>query len=189
MLEPAGPQWCARFPGSVSIDDLESDFRASVAAFTAALRAAGAVLSIGATYRPPERAYLMHFCCQIAGYRDRKGTYHQISPTDAPAMPGVEIDWTCGGNVERARSAAMAMKQGYLIAYPAALHSRHTERLAIDMSISWYNNLAIRGSSGAITVIASDPKSGTNTELALVGKTYGVIKLATDPPHWSSDGH
>jgi hypothetical protein len=34
-------------------------------------------------------------------------------------------------------------------------------------------------------------KNGTalNPVLHKIGASYGVIKLLSDPPHWSSDGH
>jgi hypothetical protein len=61
MSEPSGPQWCARFPTSASPDDLLPDFRDRVLAFISATKHGGAAISIGATYRPPQRAYLMHW--------------------------------------------------------------------------------------------------------------------------------
>ena len=33
------------------------------------------------------------------------------------------------------------------------------------------------------------PRTGLNHELWAVGATYGVLKLPSDPPHWSSTGH
>lgn len=190
MVEPSGPLWCTRFPGSASTSDLAPGFRPGVDSFIAAMKSAGGTVSIGATYRPPERAYLMHFCCAIAGYRDKAGAFHQISPAAVPPMAGVDIDWTHGGDVGAARAAAVAMKQGFLIAFPAALISRHTERRAIDMTIAWPSSpLAIVDAGGKKTLILSSPRDGGNPDLWLVGRTYGVVKLASDPPHWSDDGH
>jgi hypothetical protein len=37
--------------------------------------------------------------------------------------------------------------------------------------------------------IASGPRDGSNPELIKVGATFGVMKLVSDPPHWSDDGH
>jgi hypothetical protein len=56
MAEPAGPQWCARFPASQSLDDLLPDFGDKVHAFLSQMQKAGASISIADTYRPPERA-------------------------------------------------------------------------------------------------------------------------------------
>lgn len=50
-------------------------------------------------------------------------------------------------------------------------------------------NLTVRNASGSPLEITDLPRSGANPHLQLVGASYGVIKLATDPPHWSSDGH
>jgi hypothetical protein len=81
------------------------------------------------------------------------------------------------------------MVSGYGIQYPAVLVSRHTQKRAVDMTISWNGTLAITDFDGAAHSIASTPRSGSNTELVAVGKSFGVIKLMSDPPHWSDDGH
>jgi hypothetical protein len=73
-----------------------------------------------------------------------------------------------------------------------ALNSRHTQKLAIDMNISWTGTLTINNASGTAVAISSDPKTGMNSELHTVGATYGVIKFVggnSDKPHWSNDGH
>jgi hypothetical protein len=181
MSELSGPQWCARFPTSVSPDDLLPDFRDRVLAFISAMKDGGASVSIGATYRPPQRAYLMHWCCMVADSGQ--------DPTAVPPMKGVDIDWSHGGDVNAARVAARAMKMGYAIRYPAALVSRHTQRRAIDMTIRWKGALSIRDFNGRLRNIASSPRSGSNPDLIKVGATFGVVKLVSDPPHWSDDGH
>ena len=66
MAEPSGPQWCARFPGSASTDELVRDFRDRVLAFLSQVKDGGGKVSIAATYRPPQRAYLMHWCCMVS---------------------------------------------------------------------------------------------------------------------------
>ena len=181
MSEPSGPQWCARFPGSVSPNDLLPDFRDRVLAFISAMHRAGATVHIAATYRPPERAYLMHWCCMIADSGQ--------DPSHVPAMHGVAIDWGHGGDVHEARVAAAAMKKVYAIQFPAALVSRHTQHRAIDMTISWVGTLKISDFNGQERVITNPPRSGLNQVLVDVGRSFGVIKLLTDPPHWSDDGH
>ena len=67
MSEPSGPQWCPRFPTSASLDDLLPDFGDATKAFISAMKKGGATVSVAATYRPAERAYLMHWCCMIGG--------------------------------------------------------------------------------------------------------------------------
>ena len=181
MSEPSGPQWCPRFPPSRSPDDLLPDFADQVKAFLSQLSHAGASVSIGDTYRPPERAYLMHWCCMIA----QSGQ----DPAEVPSLPGVSIDWTHGGSLQGARSAAAQMVTGYQILYPPALVSRHTQRRAIDMTIGWHGTLNIRDFNGQMHAITSAPQSGMNPDLIKVGATFGVIKLPADAPHWSDDGH
>ena len=108
-------------------------------------------------------------------------------------MTGVDIAWLHKTNgkpdVPASRAAAAAMQRKYAIKYPAALVSRHTQRRAIDMTISWTGTLSVRDFNGKLHRIASAPRNGSNAELIAVGKTFGVIKLVTDPPHWSDDGH
>jgi hypothetical protein len=57
------------------------------------------------------------------------------------------------------------------------------------MTISWGGTLNIRDFNGKVHAIASGPRNGSNPDLIAVGATFGVIKLVTDPPHWSDDGH
>ena len=189
MPQPSGPAWVAQFPGSKSVDDLLPAFRDKVRAFISKLSDAGATVSIGATYRPPERAYLMHWCCQIAGYKNKAGKAVVVPASAATPMPGVDIDWTHGGSAAAAKTAAAQMVAGYAIRYPAALVSRHTQRRAIDMTIAWQGTLSITDFAGTTRVIATAPRNGSNPALVAVGKTFGVIKLMSDPPHWSDDGH
>jgi hypothetical protein len=182
----SGPTWIAQFPGSQSLDDLAEPFQSNAKAFINALRTAGADVIISATLRPPQRAYLMHFCCQIAK--------NEVDPATVPPFAGVDIQWQHtdeSGNIDLAatKAAAAQMVAGYDIAFPPVLVSRHTQGLAVDMTISWNGALTIQDATGNAITIATEPRSGANSDLQEVGKTYGVIKLATDPPHWSSDGH
>jgi hypothetical protein len=58
------------------------------------------------------------------------------------------------------------------------------------MNISWSGSLVIRDGAGKSETIADQPHSGAgNRHLWAVGATYGVYKLASDAPHWSSNGH
>jgi hypothetical protein len=62
----SGKDWVNKFPTSKSVADLDPTFGANVSKFLAALAAAGASVAINATYRPKERAYLMHYAFRIA---------------------------------------------------------------------------------------------------------------------------
>lgn len=181
MSEFSGPQWCAHFPTSNAVEALAEPFRSKVKSFQAALLDAGATIHISATLRPKERGYLMHGAWVIARLH--------VDPKTIPAMEGVDIDWTHGGDVIDARDAAAAMVATYGIAYEPSLTSRHYEGRAIDWTIGWQGVLKIRSAAGTQLVIATDPRSGANTELWAIGADYGVHKLASDAPHWSDDGH
>jgi hypothetical protein len=192
----SGTSWVSKFPTSASLSDLTSPFKEHATSFVGALRAAGATVTISATYRPPERAYLMHYAFVIA----KQG----FDPQKVPGKTGVNICWThknTNGSFDLAKSkqAALDMVNAYGITSTVApsLTSRHTERNAVDMSISWAGTLRVRNDSGVFVSIASTPRTGMNTTLWSVGSSYGVIKFGTyaggnpanDVPHWSTDGH
>ena len=159
-LLPPGKDWCSKFPTSTSISDLIEPFRSNVLEFISELESKGAKILISTTYRPPERAYLMHYCCMIAQSKQ--------APDCITPMEGVDINWDCN-NPTLTISLCKDMMSGYGIEYPAALISRHTQRRAIDMTISGFNL--------------------SKQDLWGMGKGFGVIKLTTDDPHWSDDGH
>lgn len=182
----SGPDWVRLFPNSTKLDDLLDPFKQNAMRFVAALTHAGASVAIGATLRPPERAYLMHFSFAIAR--------EALDPGTVPAHAGVDIQWvhtTAQGqrDLPASRTAAEAMVVGYGIVFKPSLSSRHTEGHAIDMTITWQRDLTIANADGSTSNITTTPRSGNNSDLQKVGQTYGVIKLASDPPHWSSDGH
>lgn len=175
----SGKAWTTRFPTSRRIEDLASPFRERVAAFIAALERAGARVKISATLRPRERAYLMHWAWRIS----EEG----FAPEEVPAMAGVDIDWR-HPTAELSRRAARAMVGTYSLVRVADLESRHCEGRAIDMTIEWRGKLKVADPDGRVHLIAGRPRDGTHPDLTEVGRRYGVIKLAADPPHWSDDG-
>jgi hypothetical protein len=184
--EPSGAVWVGRFPTSKSTTTLVDGFRQKCDAFLAALDDAGATVDINATLRPPERAYLMHWSFVInAG---------EVEPEDVPPHAGVDIAWVHQKNngspdLPASRAAAAAMVHGYDIAHRPALTSLHIFGKAIDMSIGWNGVLKIKQRNGTKKSIGSLPRSGLNHDLWAVGATYGVLKLPSDAPHWSSTGH
>jgi D-alanyl-D-alanine dipeptidase len=182
----SGPTWVSQFPNSKSPDSLVEPFRTDVKGFLTALKNAGATVSIADTLRPPERAYLMHFAFSIAR--------ENLDPAAVPAKAGVDIQWVHPAtpsvtSAKASQDAAEKMVQAYGIAFKPALGSRHTEGRAIDMSIAWIGDLVIAKADGTSITVTSAPRSGDNSSLQHVGASYGVIKLVSDPPHWSNDGH
>ena len=176
----SGAVWVRSFPTSTSTTDLTATFAASVNRFVAALKAGGASVSIAATLRPPERAFLMHYSYKVARAH--------LDPSTVPAMTGVDIDWVHRDakgavNLAASRAAASQMVSGYGIVYAPALVSRHSQGRALDMNISNYLSKSFTDASGVATVVKNA------AGLHALGATYGVIKLVSDPPHWSDDGH
>lgn len=184
--ELSGSQWVGRFPTSSDIADCEAPFRESLASFVAALRVARAAVSISATRRPAERAYLMHWSWSIVNAG--------ASPSSVPAMAGVAINWD-HGDAATSTSAAQAMVDAYgmqNLTVAPALNSKHIAGLAVDMEISWADTLTIANANGTPVAISTTPRTGMNTELHAVGATYGVTKYnrsGSDRPHWSDTGN
>lgn len=183
----SGPLWVSRFPTSSSLVDLVEPFRTSAGRFITALTAARASVTISDTLRPPQRAYLMHYSFLIAR--------QDFDPANVPPLAGVDIQWVhtnSAGLPDRAASklAAAQMVAGYGVVFLPVLNSRHIEGKALDMTITWQGNLTIARADSSPVVITSLPREGArNTDLHRVGASYGVVKLLTDAPHWSVDGH
>jgi hypothetical protein len=74
------------------------------------------------------------------------------------------------------------------VVFQPSLNSQHIPGLAVDISIKWTGTIPVRAAGGA-AVALSAPNDGSNPNLHRVGASYGVIKLLSDPPHWSIDGH
>lgn len=188
---PSGAAWVSEFPTSTSTDDLVSPFRENVDAFLSALAAAGANVTIAATLRPPERAFLMHWSWKIS--------HRLVDPRDVPENPNIPIRWDHTDQAgQYSSSASKAAADAMVAAYgmqnlrdAPALNSRHIAGNAIDMSISWQRDLAIDLFGGVPFTISTLPRTGMNTSLHSVGASYGVIKYRggdRDKPHWSTDG-
>lgn len=189
--KPSGRSWVSEFPTSVSLDDLAAPFATKATAFIAALRAAGATVSISATLRPANRAFLMHWAWQIVN--------KAADPQTVPEREGIDIEWAHqdeAGAYSRVKSVAgaKAMVNAYgmqNLKISPSITSRHIEGCAIDTTISWAGTLTINNASGTAVIINTEPRTEMNLELHAVGKTYGVIKFLRgdrDKPHWSTDG-
>jgi hypothetical protein len=185
MPTPSGKNWVDKFKGSNSLDTLKGSFASGARKFVAALHAAKAQVQITATFRPPQRAYLMHWAWEVA---------HGLDPSKVPAFSGVDIDWVHkdkAGKVDLAASkqAGQEMVQAFDMAHQAVLKTRHEEGLAVDMVVTWSGELKIKNAKGEDVTIKSSPQTNNNKDLQSVALTYGVHKLVSDYPHWSSDGH
>jgi hypothetical protein len=170
----------ANYPNSAKLADLASPFREKAIKFIEALKAAGAQISVSSTLRNPTRAHLMHYSGKVAG--------GAVAPSAVPAKAGCPINWD-HGNLARSKAAAQEMFHLFNIKFPASLTSLHIPGEAVDMTIGWTGILSITDATGRVHAIGA-PRSGeTNGELHAVGATYGVHKLLSDAPHWSSTGH
>lgn len=188
---PSGAAWVRRFPTSKRTDDLASPFRENVERFIAALLAAGASVTISATLRPPERAYLMHWSWSIVN--------RKADPRDVPSRKGVDIRWDHVDQLgEYSSQASLAGATAMVNAYgirnlrvAPALNSRHIEGNAIDMTLGWRGTLTVEDAQGNVVRIATTPRTGMNTLLHGIAASFGVIKFLggdSDKSHWSNDG-
>lgn len=170
----------ARYPNSDKLADLAPPFRERAGAFIDALEQAGARLTVAATRRNRIRAHLMHYSWRVS-----RG---EIAPRDVPAIAGLAIRWD-HGDLAKSRKGAKEMSDLFGIAYRPSLTSLHIEGRAIDMTIGWTGTIEIRDKTGKKRPLAAPRTGDANTELYKIGATYGVMKLLSDPPHWSDNGH
>lgn len=185
VKELSGAHWARRFCGSEDTRDLSGTFRYAVEDFIAAMRAAGIKVSIGATYRPIKRSYLMHWSWRIVN--------DGVDPEKVPAVSGIDIEWvhsTASASVSAAKEMVHTLSISRLRTKPA-LRSLHNVGLAVDMSISWQGMVSVKDATGKVVQIKSGPRNGMNRQLIAVGATYGVRKYrgsGRDVPHWSNSG-
>jgi peptidoglycan hydrolase-like protein with peptidoglycan-binding domain len=169
----------ARFPNSSAIGDLAPSFRRKVAAFVQAMKDSGASVSITAGNRHEIRAYLMHYCWNVA-----RG---KVRPSAVPAKPGCDIEWD-HGNDAGSRAAAKEMELRFGIVFEPSLTSNHIGGEAVDMTIRWTGTLRIADAGGTLHALGVPRNGGDNAGLHSVGRSYGVRKLVSDAPHWSLTG-
>ena len=198
MPQNSGAAWTHKFPTSKDVSDLDPTFRARVVHFLDALADADVEVTVTATRRPRQRAYLMHYAWRIV--------HGQITPDKVPDFEpevgeeSVDIQWVhvdAQNRRDSARSvaAAHAMVHAFSIGglqVAPSLASLHIPGKAIDMVLSWDDDISVEDARGRSIEIRSTPRSGTNRDLIRVGATYGVHHLLAvhkDPPHWSVNGH
>ena len=174
----SGAAWVAKFPASTSLDTLNDPFKTNTKDFVAAVKAGGAAVRISTTYRPDERAFLMHWSYKVA-----KGT---VAASAVPAKAGIDINWVHPTEAA-SKAAAQAMIDGYDIVYAPAYPSNHSGKTAVDMYITWSGEITVKNKDGTDAKLKA-PGDNSNTALHAVGATYGVMKLVSDPPHWSANG-
>jgi hypothetical protein len=167
------------------IDELAEPFKANVKAFIKALEDAGAKIKVKATKRDAKRAYLFHWSWLIA--------LEKSKPSAASAMAGVDIEWD-HGDAASSKAGAQEMVDGFGLAVPPkstvapSLTSNHIAGRAIDMEINWTGDLKVKKKDGTIASVPFMSNPNVNSKLHAVAESYGVKKLKTDAPHWSSDG-
>lgn len=170
---------------SNSVDDLDDTFKTNVKAFIKALEDAGAKVEPTDTLRSDKRAYLFHWCWLIG--------LGKAKASEATKMTGVDIEWD-HGDEKASKIGAKDMIDKFGLAVPPhsttapALDSRHIVGKAIDMKITWTDTIKIKKKDGTEVSVEFKADVNKNTTLHDVGASYGVIKLTSDAPHWSTDG-
>jgi hypothetical protein len=171
---------------SKSVDDLDPLFKLKAKAFIKALEDAGAKVEVSTTRRSDKRAYLFHWSWRIA-VGDAKASA-------AKAKAGVDIQWDHGNEAD-SKDGAQEMVDGFGLAVPPkstnppSLVSHHIRGKAIDMTIRWSGTLKVKKHGGGTVDVPFMESVNLNAKLHAVGASYGVLKLKTDAPHWSVDGH
>ncbi len=200
VLQKSGRQWVQQFVGSTGVSDLTPEFAARFVAFKAALEEAAIGVRITATYRPPERSYMMYWAQEIACGR--------VSPDKVPPFVAevkghgpVLIDWAhwdAQGNADlaAAKLAATDMRNAFGITGDRPVgkpyQSNHNKRQAVDMRLTpdWGIGMTVKDKGGNPQYIK------TKVQLFGIGQTYGVIhwdlrpnkNAKVDDIHWSITG-
>ena len=169
----------AQFGNSQNIADLIPGFREDVQRFVDAMRAGGASVSVSSTRRNKVRAYLMHYSWRVGN--------GELAPSAVPPEPGCQIIWD-HGNSAKSRAAAKEMKELFNIAFKPSLTSNHIAGKAIDMTITWNGTLNMTDGNGHAVAVPPPSPGSLNAKLHQVGATFRVLKLLSDPPHWSTNG-
>ena len=178
--------WADTHAGNSSdVEDLAEPFRTSAKAFIAALRSAGATVTVTATRRHERRAYLFHWSWKVA--------LERIKAPEVPLREDVDIVWD-HGDIKASKTGAREMVDGFKLAVPPkstnppALSSNHIRGTAIDMQIAWTGRIVVKDARGRSVPITFIADVNANTPLHALGAGYGVQKLRTDAPHWSANG-
>jgi hypothetical protein len=171
---------------SESVEDLDDAFKTNVKEFVKALSDAGADVKVTETRRSDKRAYLFHWCWLIG--------LGKAKASEATEMMGVDIEWDHGEEAA-SKTGANDMIIHFGLAVPPnstvapALNSNHIAGKAIDMNITWNDTIKIKKKDGTEVSVKFMNDMNANTTLHDVGASYGVKKLTSDAPHWSTDGH
>ena len=179
--ELSGPEWCTRFPASDSVDQLMVPFRDKVKRFLDALGAGDAAVSIGATYRPKQ---LARTSCTTRGRSPTARSRHARcrrsrasrsagSPDRRRIRRGRRRDG--GGMRHRLRAAAHF-----------TTHARPGDRSGDRVGRGSRDRRRQGPASRRRHRPARRHEPGA---MGGIGASFGVMKLASDPLHWSSDGH
>lgn len=196
----SGAAWAKQFPASASLDALAPGFREKVKGFYAAMGDAGIERTVHTTYRPAERAYMMHYAWMVWKGQISAAKVPAFKPAKGQSQVGIcwqhtDADGKFDAKASRAAAdrlvGAFALKRTNKVA--PALNTLHTPRLAVDMDMKWAaRGVTIAEKDGDLVKITTSPRSSMNAKLIAVAKTYGVIHFingSKDPNHWSSTGH
>jgi hypothetical protein len=203
----SGKHWQAtasqKWPESSRIEDLSDEFRPKAQAFIAMLSDNKIQVDVASTKRPTERAYLYHYCLDVAAGR--------VDAADVPKLATVDIEWD-HGDADKSKAAAQEMADAFGLVGVAAYPSNHSGGNALDMKMDFSGNtkdgknaVAYKKSPGDEetkrelkvddeAVIGTSARGKNipgiaNRTLSLAGKDYGVIRaINNDIVHWSSTG-
>ncbi len=111
----------------------------------------------------------------------------KVSPEKLPKLEGVDIDWV-HPTPEASLNACQRMFDIYGLVARPSLTSRHITGQAVDMNINWHGTIEVIDGNGNKVLLSTDRGTEMNPHLWALGASYGVHKLKSDPPHWSTDG-
>ena len=175
----SGAHWAERaaaFADSRVPADLAPLFAVRAGRFLDALARAGAQVRISATRRDPVRAWLKRNASAVA-----RGL---IAPGDVPPEPRAPVIWH-HGDLDRSRTAAAEMAKRFGSEPSCSEGAPHFDGHVISMTVEWSGPIDLIDGHGAVHAL-DQPRDGTrNTELHVVGRSYGVSK-SSDGADWIS---
>jgi hypothetical protein len=204
--DPPGPGWTARFRNpadeaamlaALAAAPGASGFSERIAALLAALREAGARVSLNSTLRSPERGYLMWGAFLLGQARSAdalEAIADMLDDRNVRWKRNVAITWRHPNGWLATQGAARAMAETYQVAYATesgARASDHYTGRAVDFeAIALPRRLELRGLDGRVQRFdLSDSHEARDLSLTpqlidFVEHAYGLEKLSADYPHW-----
>jgi hypothetical protein len=205
--DPPSPNWTARYRnpadeagmlGALSARSESAAFAGRIEVLLAALREAGASVSLNSTVRSPERGYLMWGAFLLSRCEtepELEAAIALLEERNAEWQRNVPIEWRHRAGWRETREAAREMADTYQVVYASedgARASDHYTGSAVDLTaVALPRELILRAPDGTrrrFDLSASDETRDLSLSPELIDWVevhYALRKLESDYPHWT----